>query len=98
MKLPGTFVCLTALLAGMAGAQQVNLRFSTWAGGDGLALLQQLSKDYSAQNPGVQVTVEVTPLPTTAGNSRFRWRLETRLMSGGLPSVMSPPSWAARPC
>ena len=61
MKLPGTVLCLTALLAGMAGAQKVSLRFSTWAGGDALALFQQLSKEYSTQNPDVQVSVEVTP-------------------------------------
>ena len=41
MKLPGTVLCLTALLAGMAGAQKVSLRFSTWAGGDGLEASEQ---------------------------------------------------------
>ncbi|GGJ78936.1 ABC transporter substrate-binding protein [Deinococcus aquiradiocola] len=81
MKLPGTFVCLTALLAGMAGAQQVNLRFSTWAGGDGLALLQQLSKEYSAQNPGVQVTVEVTPF------ADYGRKLAIQVASGDAPDV-----------
>lgn len=85
MKLPGTVLCLTALLAGMAGAQKVSLRFSTWAGGDGLALLQQLSKDYSAQNPDVQVSVEVTPF------ADYGRKLAIQVASGDAPDV----SWLA---
>ena len=55
---------LGAVLAlGLSWAQsgKINLRFSTWAGGDGLALLQQLAKEYSDSNPRVSVSVEVTP-------------------------------------
>ncbi|WP_407571877.1 ABC transporter substrate-binding protein [Deinococcus altitudinis] len=81
MKLPGTVLCLTALLASTAGAQKVSLRFSTWAGGDGLALLQQLSKDYSAQNPDVQISVEVTPF------ADYGRKLAIQVASGDAPDV-----------
>lgn len=81
MKLPGTFLCMTALLAGSASAQQVNLRFSTWAGGEGLALLQQLAKDYNAQNSAVQVTIEVTPF------ADYGRKLAIQVASGDAPDV-----------
>ena len=81
MKLPGTVLCLTALLAGTAGAQKVSLRFSTWAGGDGLALLQQLSKEYGTQNPDVQVSVEVTPF------ADYGRKLAIQVASGDAPDV-----------
>ena len=81
MKLPGMVLCLTALLASTAGAQKVSLRFSTWAGGEGLALLQQLSKDYSAQNPEVQISVEVTPF------ADYGRKLAIQVASGDAPDV-----------
>jgi multiple sugar transport system substrate-binding protein len=81
MKLPGMVLCLTAFLATTAGAQKVSLRFSTWAGGEGLALLQQLSKDYSAQNPDVQISVEVTPF------ADYGRKLAIQVASGDAPDV-----------
>jgi len=86
MKRPGSVRCLSAVflsaaLLGTAGAQKVNLRFSTWAGGDGLALLQQLSKEYTAQNPDVQISVEVTPF---ADYSR---KVAIQIASGDAPDV-----------
>ncbi|MBB6098108.1 multiple sugar transport system substrate-binding protein [Deinobacterium chartae] len=61
MNRVGIVVGLALLAASSAQAQNVKLRFSTWAGGDGLALLQQLAKEYNQKNPNVQVVVEVTP-------------------------------------
>lgn len=77
------FLVLAALLAvGAASAQQkINLRFSTWAGGDGLALLQQLAREYSESNPRVNVTVEVTPF---ADYSR---KVAIQVASGDAPDV-----------
>ncbi|WP_425148669.1 ABC transporter substrate-binding protein [Deinococcus sp.] len=80
MKLTGALFS-AALLTCSVQAQGVNLRFSTWAGGDGLALLQQLAKDYSAKNAGVQVTVEVTPF---ADYSR---KVAVQIASGDAPDV-----------
>lgn len=68
-------------LSAVAGAQGVNLRFTTWAGGDGLALLQTLAKEYSAQHPGVQVTVEVTAF------ADYPRKLAVQIASGDSPDV-----------
>ncbi|GGR20277.1 ABC transporter substrate-binding protein [Deinococcus ruber] len=81
MKRTRALLWSAVLLTGVAQAQQVTLRFSTWAGGDGLALLQQLAKDYSSKNPGVQVTVEVTPF---ADYSR---KVAVQIASGDSPDV-----------
>ncbi len=73
---------LSALLAvPVASAQKVNLRFSTWAGGEGLTLLQQLAQEYGAQTPNVQVTVEVTPFADYAS------KVAVQLASGSGPDV-----------
>jgi multiple sugar transport system substrate-binding protein len=81
MKRTSLWLSTAILLTSTAGAQQVNLRFSTWAGGDGLALLQQLAKDYGAQNPNVQVTVEVTPF------ADYGRKLAIQVASGDAPDV-----------
>lgn len=73
---------LSVLLAvPVASAQKVNLRFSTWAGGEGLTLLQQLAQEYGAQNPNVGVTVEVTPFADYAS------KVAVQLASGSGPDV-----------
>ena len=73
---------LSVLLAvPVASAQKVNLRFSTWAGGEGLTLLQQLAQEYSTQTPNVQVTVEVTPFADYAS------KVAVQLASGSGPDV-----------
>ncbi|ADH65206.1 ABC-type sugar transport systems permease component (plasmid) [Allomeiothermus silvanus DSM 9946] len=74
---------LAGLLAvGAATAQQkISLRFSTWAGGDGLALLQQLAKEYSDSNPRVNVTVEVTPF------ADYPRKVAIQVASGDAPDV-----------
>ena len=69
------------LAAPFASAQKVNLRFSTWAGGEGLTLLQELAQEYSAQNPNVGVTVEVTPFADYAS------KVAVQLASGSGPDV-----------
>ena len=73
---------LSALLAtSLASAQNVSLRFSTWAGGDGLSLLQQLAQEYAVQTPGVQVSVEVTPF------ADYARKVAVQLVSGDGPDV-----------
>ncbi|MER3555926.1 MAG: sugar ABC transporter substrate-binding protein [Meiothermus sp.] len=76
-------LALGALLAvGAASAQkEINLRFSTWAGGDGLALLQQLAKEYSDSNPRVNVAVEVTPF------ADYPRKVAIQVASGDAPDV-----------
>lgn len=81
MRSIGMLVGATLLLSSLASAQSVNLRFTTWAGGDGLALLQTLAKEYSARTPGVQVTVEVTPF------ADYGRKLAVQLASGDSPDV-----------
>ncbi|EYB68115.1 ABC transporter substrate binding periplasmic component [Deinococcus phoenicis] len=66
------------ILGGSAGA--ADLRFSTWAGGDGLALLQQLAQEYGAKT-GTNVKVEVTPF---ADYSR---KLAVQIASGDAPDI-----------
>ena len=48
-------------LAAVAQTEKVQLRFTTWAGGDGLKLLQTLAEEYGKQNPNVGVTIEASP-------------------------------------
>lgn len=82
MNRSGLVVGLSLLLApSFAGAQQVNLRFSTWAGGEGLALLQQLAQEYGTQTPGVRVSVEVTPF------ADYPRKVAVQLASGDGPDV-----------
>ncbi|THF70375.1 sugar ABC transporter substrate-binding protein [Deinococcus sp. Arct2-2] len=82
MKRLGLILSVSALLAtSFAGAQKVNLRFSTWAGGDGLTLLQQLAQEYAAQNAGVQVSVEVTPF------ADYARKVAVQIASGDSPDV-----------
>lgn len=83
MKRSGLVVSLSLLIASssLAEAQRVNLRFSTWAGGDGLALLQQLAREYSAQTSGVTVSVEVTPF------ADYARKVAVQLASGDGPDV-----------
>ena len=69
------------LMTSVASAQGVNLRFTTWAGGDGLALLQTLAKEYGLKNPGLQVTVEVTPF------ADYGRKLAVQIASGDSPDV-----------
>lgn len=74
---------LSALLSSfliLGSAQAANLRFSTWAGGDGLALLQQLAKEYSAKS-GTNVTVEVTPF------ADYGRKLAVQIASGDAPDI-----------
>ncbi len=78
----GTAVGISLLLlTPVAQAQKVNLRFSTWAGGDGLALLQQLAQEYGKDNPNVQVSVEVTPF------ADYARKVAVQLASGDGPDV-----------
>ena len=70
-----------ALVLSTAAAQTTTLRFSTWAGGDGLALLQQLAKEYGAKNPNVQVNVEVTPF------ADYGRKVAVQIASGDAPDV-----------
>lgn len=69
------------VLGSVAQAQKVNLRFSTWAGGDGLALLQQLAKEYGDKNPNVAVSVEVTPF------ADYARKVAVQLASGDGPDI-----------
>lgn len=71
---------LTSVLAFGSAAQAADLRFSTWAGGDGLALLQQLAKEYKAKT-GTDVRIEVTPF---ADYSR---KLAVQIASGDAPDI-----------
>lgn len=48
-------------LVAVAQQDKVQLRFTTWAGGDGLKLLQTLADEYGKQHPDVAVTIEATP-------------------------------------
>lgn len=53
---------LAALAAGSASAQsKVTLRFTTWAGGDALKLLQTLAREYGQRHNNVAVEVESIP-------------------------------------
>ena len=69
------------LAVSVAQAQTVSLRFSTWAGGDALALLQQLAQEYTTQNPNVKVSVEVTPF------ADYPRKVAVQLASGDGPDV-----------
>lgn len=71
---------LTSFLVFSGAAQTADLRFSTWAGGDGLALLQQLAKEYTAKT-GTNVTVEVTPF------ADYGRKLAVQLASGDAPDI-----------
>jgi multiple sugar transport system substrate-binding protein len=77
----GVPVTLSVLLFSSAASAQTTLRFSTWAGGDSLALLQQLAQEYSAQTPNVKVSVEVTPF------GDYPRKLAVQLASGDGPDV-----------
>ena len=82
MKRSAFVLSVSLLLASsLASAQKVSLRFSTWAGGDGLALLQQLAQEYGAQNPNVQVSVEVTPF------ADYPRKVAVQLASGDGPDI-----------
>ena len=51
---PRLLLLMAALTSGGALAQdKVSLRFTTWAGGDALKLLQTLATDYGKRNPRV---------------------------------------------
>ncbi|GGJ57200.1 ABC transporter substrate-binding protein [Deinococcus roseus] len=55
-------IMLALLSAATASAQEkVNLRFTTWAGGDGLKLLQTLATEFGKKNPNINVEVESIP-------------------------------------
>ncbi|RJF75224.1 sugar ABC transporter substrate-binding protein [Deinococcus cavernae] len=71
---------LTSLLVLGGAAQAADLRFSTWAGGDGLALLQQLAREYGART-GTNVTVEVTPF------ADYGRKLAVQIASGDVPDI-----------
>ncbi|ABW35145.1 ABC transporter, substrate binding periplasmic component (plasmid) [Deinococcus geothermalis DSM 11300] len=73
-------VALTLFLVLGSSAEAADLRFSTWAGGEGLALLQQLAKEYTAKT-GTNVKVEVTPF---ADYSR---KLSVQIASGDAPDI-----------
>lgn len=70
---------MTSVLV-LGSAQAADLRFSTWAGGDGLALLQQLAKEYSAKT-GTNVSVEVTPF------ADYGRKLAVQIASGDAPDI-----------
>ncbi|GMA15288.1 sugar ABC transporter substrate-binding protein (plasmid) [Deinococcus metallilatus] len=73
-------VAVTSFLVLGSGASAADLRFSTWAGGEGLALLQQLAQEYAAKT-GTNVKVEVTPF---ADYSR---KLAVQIASGDAPDI-----------
>lgn len=73
-------VALTLFLVLGSSAEAADLRFSTWAGGEGLALLQQLAQEYTAKT-GTNVKVEVTPF---ADYSR---KLAVQIASGDAPDI-----------
>ncbi|WP_205747045.1 sugar ABC transporter substrate-binding protein [Deinococcus sp. KSM4-11] len=81
MNRTGLLISLSAFLLSSAATAQTTLRFSTWAGGDGLALLQQLAQEYGAQNPTVKVSVEVTPF------ADYARKVAVQLASGDGPDV-----------
>ena len=74
-------LALCAAASGGAVAQTTSLRFSTWAGGDALALLQQLAKEYGEKNPNVNVTVEVTPF------ADYARKIAVQMASNDAPDV-----------
>lgn len=80
MRRPALYTFLASMLAVASSAQATELRFSTWAGGDGLALLQQLAREYTAKT-NVDVRIEVTPF---ADYSR---KLAVQIASGDAPDV-----------
>ncbi|WP_216326772.1 ABC transporter substrate-binding protein [Deinococcus aestuarii] len=62
MRKARSLLILAALASGSALAQEkVTLRFTTWAGGDALKLLQSLAADYGKRNRNVTVEVESIP-------------------------------------
>ncbi|GAA5515032.1 putative arabinose-binding protein [Deinococcus carri] len=73
-------VALTSFLILSGTSAAADLRFSTWAGGEGLALLQQLAREYTAKT-GTDVRVEVTPF---ADYSR---KLAVQIASGDAPDI-----------
>ncbi|GEM45505.1 ABC transporter substrate-binding protein [Deinococcus cellulosilyticus] len=73
---------LTLLSLSTASAQEkVTLRFTTWAGGDGLKLLQTLATEFTKKNPSINVEVESIPFAS------YDQKLTVQMAGGTSPDV-----------
>lgn len=73
---------LLALGAPAAHAQgKVKLRFTTWAGGDALKLLETLATEYGKRTPGVTVEVESIPFGS------YDQKINVQIAGGTAPDV-----------
>ncbi len=69
------------VLGSAAAQEQVTLRFTTWAGGDALTLLQNLAAEYGKQHPGVKVDVETAPF------GGYDQKIAVSIAGGNAPDV-----------